>query len=249
MMKVEEKNSKHNNLQAAILAGGLGQRLRSVVNDRNKVAADVDGRPFIMKLLEQLHAAHVHEVVICCGYKSDDLITRVGPRYKNIHIQYSQEQAQLGTAGALRLALPYFSGHNLVVMNGDSFCDVNLNTLCRRHRTTHAVATLTAVPMDDVTRYGTIVLDSSDRVTAFMEKRTGIGSGYINAGVYVIDRAMIATIPEAIAVSLEAEMFPSWIAKGINALRHNGSFIDIGTPESYALARSLFRNCEVIAAE
>jgi NDP-sugar pyrophosphorylase family protein len=248
-LKVDKIDSKRNNFQAAILAGGLGKRLRPVVNDRNKVAADVDGRPFIMKLLEQLHAADVHDVVICCGYKADDLMARVGPRYKSIDLQYSREQTQLGTAGALRLALPFFSAHDVVVMNGDSYCDVNVGTLCRHHHATHAVATLTAVPMADVARYGTIVLDSSDRVTAFMEKKAGVGSGYINGGVYVIDRAMIATIPEAVAVSLEAEMFPRWIAKGIHAMRHNGTFIDIGTPDSLALARSLFADSAMVAAE
>ena len=107
---------------AAILAGGLGTRLRSVVKDRPKVLAEIRGVPFLTYLLDQLAAAGVRDVVLCTGYMGEQVRSAFGDSYGGMCLSYSQESSPLGTAGALRLALPLFKSSSVLVMNGDSFC-------------------------------------------------------------------------------------------------------------------------------
>ena len=117
------------NIEAAILAGGLGTRLRSVVPDRPKVLAEIGGRPFIEILLDQVAAAGIRTAVLCTGYLGDQIEARLGTRRGPLALRYSREVEPLGTGGALRLALPMLASDTVLVLNGDSYCDADLRAL------------------------------------------------------------------------------------------------------------------------
>ena len=233
---------------AAILAGGLGTRLRSVVADGPKVLAEVRGRPFLAYLLRQLVATGVRYVVLCTGYLGEQVQATFGDSYGPLRLVYSQESSPLGTAGAIRLALPLFKpglneaniSDSVLVMNGDSFCEANLRAFWAWHCARGADATLLLTHVPDTKRYGRVLVDDDGFVLNFDEKGHKGGPGWINAGIYLLNHRLLLTIPASGAVSLEREMFPDWIGRGLYGYRSQGRFLDIGTPESYAEALQFF---------
>lgn len=226
-----------------ILAGGLGTRLRPVVGDRPKVLAEVRGRPFLAYLLDQLVAARVGEVVLCTGYLGAQLESAFGDSYRNMRLRYSRESSPLGTAGALRLALPLLQSDPVLVMNGDSFCHADLEGFRRWHQAKGAKATLLLAQVSDTRRYGRVHLDTDGRVRRFREKGTTEGPGWINAGIYLLAQEVLGAIAPGRVVSLEREVFPAWIDRGLYAFTSLGPFLDIGTPEAYAAAEQFFSAC------
>lgn len=231
---------------AAVLAGGLGTRLRSVVADRPKVLAEVGGRPFLAYLLDQLMAAGVRSVVLCTGHLGQQVQDRFGDSYGTLRLRYSRESLPLGTAGALRLALPLFGSANVLVLNGDSFCDSSLGDFWAWHCARGADATLLLAHVSDTSRYGRVHVDAGGRVRRFDEKDGSGGPGWINAGIYLLKHRLLETIPANGVVSLEREMFPAWIEQGLYGCQGNGRFIDIGVPEAYADAEHFFSGPDAI---
>lgn len=225
---------------AVILAGGLGTRLRSVVADRPKVLAEVRGRPFLAYLLDQLTAAGVSDVVVCTGYLGDQLEAAFYDSYRGASLRYCREPLPLGTAGALRLALPMVQSDPVLVMNGDSFCHADLNDFCHWHQARGARATLLLTEVPDTRRYGRVFVDAHGRVRRFEEKGDAAGPGRINAGIYLLTQEVLRAIPTDAAVSLESEVLPAWIGRGLYAYPTNGAFLDIGTSEAYARAEQFF---------
>ncbi|MBI3865295.1 MAG: nucleotidyltransferase family protein [Planctomycetia bacterium] len=236
----------------AILAGGLGTRLRTVVADRPKVLAEVLGKPFLARLLDQLADAGLKRVVLLTGYRSEQVEESFGREYRGMSLDYSVEPAPLGTAGALRLAMPKLfpstisvgrpASGTVLVMNGDSYCSADLRRFRASHENLppgHASLVLTEVP--DTSRFGKVEFAADDRVERFLEKQEAGGKGWINAGIYLIDRPLVEQIPTGRAVSIEREMFPAWSQRQVlHAFPGAGSFLDIGTPESYRAAEAFF---------
>ncbi len=227
-------------LTVAILAGGLGTRIRTVVSDRPKVLAEVQGRPFLTRLLDQLSAAGFQRVVLCTGHLGDQVRAAFGESYEGLRLLSSQESSPLGTAGALRLAQPLCGTGPVLVMNGDSFCDVDMRAFLAWYCEREATCALVLARMDDTRRFGQVHVDIDGRVLRFEEKNDAGGPGWINAGVYLIAPDLLRTIPAGRAASLEREMFPAWIGHGLSGYRSEGRFLDIGTPEAYASAESFF---------
>lgn len=225
---------------AAIVAGGLGTRLRSVLPDRPKVMAEIRGRPFLAYLLSQLSASGVRTVVLCTGYLGEQIWDKFGDTYENLDLVYSREASPLGTAGALRLALPLFKSASVLAMNGDSFYDMNFSAFWDWHCGRRAQASLVLVRMANSMRYGQVRVDTDGAVLAFEEKSGRGDPGWVNAGIYLLTRAFIQTVPENRAASLEREVFPGWIGRGLYGYQTEGRFLDIGTPESYAEAERFF---------
>jgi NDP-sugar pyrophosphorylase family protein len=225
---------------AAILAGGLGTRLRSVVADRPKVLAEVKGRPFVEYLLDQLCVAGVKRVVLCTGYMGDQVEQLLGARYRSLELLYSREPSPLGTGGALRLALPMLTTESILVMNGDSYCDAQLDAFAIWHTARSAIATILLAEMEDTRRYGRVQTDDEGRLTRFEEKATAIGSGWVNAGTYLLHRDLIETIPSNRVVSIERQVFPVWIGRGLHGYRSEGRLMDIGIPDAYRQANTEF---------
>ena len=232
------KNLSH--ITAAILAGGLGTRLRPMVADRPKVLAQVGDRPFIFYLLDQLAAVRVREVVLCTGYLAHQVRDTLGETYGPMNLLYSQEPSPLGTGGALCFALPLLESEPVLVLNGDSFCEANLRAFCLVHRLRGAQASLLLAEVTDTGRFGWVALDEEGRITGFREKGKATGGGWVNGGIYLINRALLETIPPQQTVSLEQDLFPAWIGRGLYGFRSQGRFIDIGVPESLAGAETFF---------
>lgn len=224
----------------AILAGGLGTRLRSVVKEKPKVLASVRNHAFLEYVLDQLNNAHCKKIVLCTGYLGDQIENAFGETYKKLHLFYSPEQMPLGTAGCLKNALPLLHSETILVMNGDSFCAVDLKKFWLFHIRSHSKASVVLCFVSDTSHYGKITLGKDGRIVEFQEKKEGNGKGLVNAGIYLIDKAYIAKIPNGKKLSLEKNIFPHWIGKGLYGYKSNNNFIDIGTPESHARAKHYF---------
>lgn len=228
-------------LTTAILAGGLGTRLRSVVSDRPKVLAKIGQKPFLAYLLNYLVNAGVQKAVLCVGYLGEQVRAAFGDTWGPLTLVYSQETSPLGTGGALRLALPLLDSNPVLVMNGDSFLATDLKVFWKWHKAVGAKATLLLTKQARTQRYGRVQMDSAGFVTSFQEKGEQEGPGWINGGIYLIQKDLLQTIPERVATSLEQEIFPSWIHQGLLGYCSEGLFLDIGTPEDYAAAELFFR--------
>jgi NDP-sugar pyrophosphorylase family protein len=227
--------------EALILAGGLGTRLRTAVSDRPKPMADVSGRPFIVHLLGQLCRYDFRRAILCIGHMGERVSAVLGDGFGPLQLLYSFEQTPLGTGGALRLASDLISENDLLVMNGDSFCDIDLRALERVHRAHSRAATMVVLERGDRRRSGAVAVDSSGRVVKFESRPVVATAGLINAGIYMLRRDVVDMIAAGRNVSLEDEIFPllvqrhelfSWPVKAL--------FIDVGTPESYNAAQTLF---------
>ena len=225
----------------AILCGGLGTRLRSAVTDRPKALADVAGRPFLAWVLDLLVGGGFRHVVLCTGYMGQQIEAQFGASYQGLQLRYSLEQDLHGTGGALRHALPLLGSENILVMNGDSYCQADLGRFYCDHATSGANASMLLCPMIDTSRYGSVKLTQNGFVDAFHEKNPNAEAGWINAGVYIVRYAMLEAITPGAVCSLEREMFPYWINLGLRGVKSDGPFVDIGTPESYSSADLLFR--------
>lgn len=229
---------------AAILAGGLGTRLQPVVADRPKVVAAVGGRPHLCYLLDQLRRFGLGEVVLLAGHLADRLRETMGDEYDGMRLHYSVEPHPLGTAGAVRQALPLLQASRVLLLNGDSFCEFDLPALYRQHIGHGRAVTLSVVQVADAGRYGQVRMTGDDQVMRFEEKKASGGPGWVNAGVYLLDRYVIAALPAG-PRSLEREVLPELVRGGaVRGHRLAGGFLDIGTPESYARAATFFAALE-----
>lgn len=233
-------------VSAAILAGGLGTRLRSVVGDRPKVLASVHGRPYLTFLLDQLAHASVEEVVLLTGFQADQVRGTLGDRYAGMRLVYSEEPFPLGTAGAVRWALPSLTGPTVLLLNGDSYCDVDLAAFRDFHARQDAHVSLVLARVPGASRFGGVRVDTDGRVRCFQEKTPVHASDWINAGIYLFDRALVEDIPVGRSLSLERDVFPVWAEElRVYGFRCDGRFLDIGTPEAYAQAERFFAPAEV----
>ena len=223
-------------VEAMILAGGLGTRLRSVVSDRPKVLAEVLGRPFLAYLLDQLVASGIKRVILCIGYLGEQIKETFGTSYRTdqgtMQISYSLETQPLGTGGALLLALPLVRSTRVLVMNGDSFCGAELEKFHQFHHQKSAPASIVLTQVPDTARYGCVELAADHRVEKFTEKGQNQGIGWVNGGIYLIESALLNSLNSdhlSIAeqnrpLSLEADLFPQWIEQGLYGYYSQGKF-------------------------
>lgn len=232
-------------INVAILAGGTGTRLKSVVKGRPKALAEVRNRPFLEYILGQLSSATFKKVVLCTGYLGDQIKKTFGGKYKAIKLFYSEEKTALGTAGCLKKALPFFDSNPILVMNGDSYCNVNFDDLWQFHKRKKANASMVITSVSNPSRFGTVQLGSNEEIIGFAEKKADKTKGYINAGIYMIDNALLNAIPEEKNMSIEKYIFPKWIGGGFYGYKYNNNFIDIGTPNSYAKAENFFEKLQL----
>lgn len=214
-------------LDVVILCGGLGTRLRSVLADRPKPMALIHGRPFLDVLVDQVVAHGFRRIVFCTGHHGDWIAEYFGRR-EDIEAVMSHEPVPLGTGGALRACRHHLGSSAILVLNGDSLCPIDLSSFVAEHRRRAAVATVAVVPADGRSDGGGITLDREGRVTSFHEKAMG---AYLNAGMYVLDHAVIGHISGQVPCSLEYEVFPALVGHGLYGSVHCVPLHDIGTPE------------------
>ena len=218
-------------MEAVILAGGLGTRLRGVIGEIPKCMAPVDGKPFLQYQLEWLSRFDVRHVVLSVGYLREQVMDFIQGREWPFAVSFAIEKEPLGTGGGIRLALQKCKGKQVFVLNGDTFYNVDLNALSFT-----APVTLALKPMRDFDRYGAVDWDG-DLVTGFREKKR-CAEGLINGGVYAIDRSQLDMSLFPKTFSFEREVLEPLADYGLVAGEvQEGYFIDIGVPEDYARAQ------------
>jgi mannose-1-phosphate guanylyltransferase len=223
-------------VQALVLAGGEGTRLRPLTYTTPKPVMPLAGRPFLTFMLDWVRAHGVDEVILSCGFMGDDVKRVLGDIYDGMRLRYVVEEEPLGTAGPVRLA--YDEGvleERLFVLNGDVLTDIDLTAELAEHEHKEARATLALHPVDDTSSYGVVPTAEDGAVEAFIEKGGGDPpTNRINAGAYVIERDLVdAAIPAGRAVSFEREVFPALVGDGLYGFDAAGYWIDIGTPDRY----------------
>lgn len=224
-------------MEAVVLAGGFGTRLRSVVADVPKPMAPVGGRPFLDYVLAGLARKGVTRTVLSVGFMSEKIIAHFGESHGAMVLDYEIENEPLGTGGAVAAALRRCAGDAVLVLNGDTYLDLELQALIA-HWQVHRVPVIVARAVDDVARYGQLDV-AGGRVLRFVEKG-GHGPGLINAGVYVLPRSLFAEHLPPIPFSLEAGFLAGYVATHpTDAFVTRGEFIDIGIPEDFARAQGM----------
>ncbi|MDY6842955.1 MAG: nucleotidyltransferase family protein [Thermodesulfobacteriota bacterium] len=232
-------------ITVTILAGGLGTRLRSVIAHQQKVLAPIGGRPFLSFILDKLVQTGFRNVILCTGYKAHEVMATFGYRYKELSIQYSCEPEPLGTGGTLRYASPLITSESTLVMNGDSYIESDLNAYIDWFFKKEKQATLLVTKVNDTSQYGKVDMDNDGLITGFYEKNSRIGKGLVNAGVYLFRTSLIHTIPHNIPLSLEKDFLPTLVGKKLYGYYCEGTFIDIGTPETYAMSEVFFKHWDM----
>jgi mannose-1-phosphate guanylyltransferase len=222
-------------MQALVLAGGEGTRLRPLTYTTPKPVMPLAGRPFLSFMLDWLRSHGVDEVILSCGFMSEDVKRVLGDIYDGMRLRYVVEDEPLGTAGPVRLALDEgVLEDRLLILNGDVLTDIDLTAELREHERADARATLALYAVEDTASYGVVLTDSDGRVTEFIEKAEGEPpSNRINAGAYVIERDVAEAIPPGRAVSFAREIFPGLVDNGLHGYLAAGYWIDIGTPDRY----------------
>jgi NDP-sugar pyrophosphorylase family protein len=228
-------------IDAIILAGGKGKRLRSVVRGIPKPMAKVCGKPFLDILLLQLsRSGLIGKAVIAAGYKAREIIKRYSRQASyNFDITFCVEKKLLGTAGAIKKAIHFTRSRDVLVMNGDSYAEIDFKKLMAFHIKNRAKMTIALRKARDTSRYGNVGIDSDSRVVSFDEKKRTNRQNLVNAGVYLVKKNIFDGIKENEILSLENEAMPLFLRKFKNRIygyKIRGKFIDIGTPESYLTA-------------
>jgi len=228
-------------VQAIVLVGGEGTRLRPLTTHVPKPAVTLVDRPFLAYAIEWLAAHGVTEVVLACGFLPDALREALADEEERagVEISYVAEPEPLGTAGAIRFAADALGGRledRFFALNGDVLADLDLSALLRAHGERGARATIGLHPVEDSSVYGLVSCDEEGRVLEFLEKTGEPVPGRINAGAYVLERSVLDLVPAGRAVSIEREVFPRLVGDGLRGLLLEGYWMDIGTPDRYLQA-------------
>lgn len=223
---------------AIVLAGGLGTRLRDVVNDLPKCMAPVNGKPFLHYLLQYLSAQGVKHVVLAVGYKREAIMQHFGAMYLNIGIQYSVEEEPLGTGGAIKQAMTLVSD-GAYVLNGDTFFDIDLCALRDFYFDTTSHIALALKPMRNFSRYGSVIRQG-ERIVSFEEKKR-LNHGLINGGAYFLHKRVMEETGEQ-KFSFEKDVLEKQVSSQMFCGKiFDNYFIDIGIPEDYARVQADFK--------
>jgi mannose-1-phosphate guanylyltransferase len=226
-------------VQALILAGGEGTRLRPLTSTVPKPVVPLVDRPFIAYMLDWLRRHGVDDVVLSCGFMASGVrnVLGDGDAY-GMRLRYVEEPEPLGTGGAVKLAEPLLD-ERFLMLNGDTLTDLDLSAQVARHEQTRAPATLGLVPVDDPSGYGLVRLDGDGRVTGFLEKPSPdqIDTNLVSGGVYVLERSVLDLMPTAgRPCSIERDVFPELIGRGLQGVPSEAYWLDIGTPARYLQA-------------
>jgi dTDP-glucose pyrophosphorylase/8-oxo-dGTP pyrophosphatase MutT (NUDIX family) len=225
-------------IDAAILVGGLGTRLRGVVDDVPKPFAPVLGRPFLFYILDMLALRGARSVTLCSGYMAEFVREKTGAEWLGMPIHHSVETEPLGTAGALAHAREFLKSPRVLVINGDTWLEPDFQAFLETaERCDFGIA---AAKVPDASRYGTLETASDGRLLAFREKSPTPAPGLINAGMYLVSQEILATLPQK-RTSLETEILPGLAEAGrIQVFETDSPFLDIGIPSDYAAAPEFF---------
>jgi mannose-1-phosphate guanylyltransferase len=229
-------------MQAVILVGGEGTRLRPLTSRRPKPVITLVDRPFLVYMLEWLRGHGVGDVILACGFGPAQVEAALGDGSAlGIRLRYVVEPEPLGTAGAVKFCEDLLEDRFLM-LNGDVLTDVDVTAQLRQHEATGAIGTLGLSPVDDPSAYGLVLLADDHAVTGFLEKPgagelEGVERYLISNGIYVLERAVLDRIPAGRNVSIEREIWPALVGEGLYGFPDERAYwMDIGTPERYLQA-------------
>ncbi len=225
-------------MQAVILVGGEGTRLRPLTSTVPKPVVPLVDRPFVVHLLEWLRGHGVHDVIVSCGFLATSVRNVLGDGSNlGIDLRFVEEPEPLGTAGALKFA-EAFLDERFLMINGDVLTDIDLTEQMAQHERTGATATLSLVPVADPSAYGLVRVRDDHTVEEFVEKPPAdlIDTNLISAGAYVLERSILDLIPSGQNSSIEREVWPVLVDDGLFGFSSDAYWLDIGTPERYLQA-------------
>jgi mannose-1-phosphate guanylyltransferase len=229
-------------MQALILAGGEGTRLRPLTGRMPKPVVPLAGRPHILYVIDWLAGHGVDDVVISCAHLAEEVKEALAGIETGPRLRFVVEPDARGTAGAIKFAEGEL-GDRFFVLNGDVLCDLDLGALVAQHESTGARATIALYPVEDPSGYGLVHRKDDGEIEEFLEKPDQttitpdrIDTDEINAGAYLLERSVLDEIPPDQDVSIEREIFPKLVGNGLYGRRLDGYWMDIGTPQRYLQA-------------
>lgn len=227
--------------EAIFLAGGFGTRLQSVVADVPKPMAIINKKPFLHYLITFYAKQGVEHIVLSTGYLHEVVSNYFGNVYNEVQISYAVEDHPLGTGGAIKKSLELTDTDYVFVANGDTMFRVDLMSITQFHKKHNADFTLVTREVEDVSRYGSVIMDSNNKIIGFEEKNSAAGKGFINGGVYLINKSFLNSFKFPEKFSIEKDFFEKHYNDGAFYGKpcHN-YFIDIGIPEDYHRAQKEF---------
>lgn len=228
-------------MEAIVLAGGLGTRLHSVVSDVPKCLAPISGNPFLWYLCRYLKRYDVHHVVFSVGYLKEQVCQWVNAHKQSLpfDVSFAEESVPLGTGGAIKNSLNHIKSEEAVVLNGDTFFDVPLDAFFRNHKKVESHISIALKRMKNFDRYGTVEINEfNSKILKFSEKKY-CEDGLINGGVYLISKNFILNQNLPAKFSFETEILQKYCGKTgcIYGFSYEGYFIDIGIPADYERAQ------------
>ena len=227
-----------------VLAGGKGTRLRSVVSDKPKILAPINGVPFISILLSWLENQGATDIIFSLGYEAQQIIQVLDEKKNtyNLSIRHSTEPEPLGTLGGLSYALSQQKVQDCIVINGDTFVDVQLSCFLEEQRALTSFAGLVTKCVDDTSRYGRLAFKDDKYISSFIEKDNhSCISGWINAGIYYLSSDATKLVMKKKFGSIEIDFLSKYKDVLTYYKAEQGRFIDIGTPESYEEADNILK--------
>ena len=236
-------------MQALILAGGEGTRLRPLTSRVPKPVVQLVGRPFISYMIDWLRRHGVDDIILACGFMAGGVRTVLGDGSSlGVRLRYVEEPAPLGTGGALKYAEELLQPR-FFMLNGDVLTDMDLTAQLRQHEETGARVTLALMAVEDPSAYGLVRRRDDRSVSEFVEKPSPdeIDTNLVNAGAYIIEREVLAGMaPAGTRISIERELFPTLVDRGLFGYEAAGYWMDIGTPERYLQATFEILDGEVL---
>lgn len=244
-----KRAEQHNSVSAIILAGGKGTRLKSVLPDRQKCVAEIDGTPFLHLLIQHLTRFGFHHVIICTGHRAASVREALNRAAldkrrpcitQNVEIEISHEKKPLGTGGAIRQALALARSDTVLALNGDSICPVNLCRLLKFHRKKRSDLTVVLSHADGRRDGGNVRIARNSRILGFGEK-DGAATPHINAGIYCFNRSIFGVFARG-RLSMETHVIPGLLRKRVFGFVTSAPLLDIGTPGRYRKAAAVIQS-------
>jgi len=229
-----------NTIDAVILCGGKGERLKSVTGDVPKVMVPISNRPFLDIVIDHLQNQGIKRFILCTGYNAHIVENYYRENNRGLIFEFSREDKPLGTGGAVKKAKSLIKANSFLVFNGDTFCAIDYGELLHFHQKQLALASMVGAKVKDNKDFGTLFLDDNNSIVSFHEKNSNITGEYINAGIYYFNKEILSLFPKEESFSLEYDFFPKLIGNRFYGFLTNEKFYDIGTPERYKEAKEDF---------
>ncbi len=225
-------------MKAVVLVGGEGTRMRPLTETIPKPLLPLMGRPFLHHVLDHLVAHGVHEAILSSPYLGSNFVGFIEERHGDPKITWITEAKPLGTGGAVLNALDRVGDEPFFVLNGDILTDLDLTAMATRYGERDSAVSISTFRVDDARAFGLVISDDDGSILEFREKPEDPIPGDVNAGTYLIDPAVLADFPRAVNTSIEREVFPALIERGlaVTAFGSDCYWLDLGTPEKYLQA-------------